>query len=70
MTDPAVVLAKHAVIDPELARRMAGIGSLRNRVAHVYGSVDFERIWREVPPGATAMREFAAAIAAYIGRLP
>jgi uncharacterized protein YutE (UPF0331/DUF86 family) len=58
------------VIDPDLGRRMAGVASLRNRVAHGSGGVDFERIWRETPDGVAAMREFAAAIAAYIGKYP
>ena len=61
------LIARHGVIEPDLARRMAGVASLRNRVAHGYGSVDFERIWRETPDGVATMREFAAAVAAYIG---
>lgn len=61
------LLTRHGVITPELARRMAGISALRNRIAHGYGSIDFERIWRETPEGIQAMREFAAAIAAFLG---
>jgi len=64
------MLGRHEVIDADLARRMAGIGSLRNRVAHGYGSVDVERIWRETPAGVATMREFAAAIAAYLATTP
>lgn len=64
------LLARRAVMQPELAQRMTGIASLRNRIAHGYGSVDFERIWRETPAGVATLREFAAAIAAYIGALP
>jgi uncharacterized protein YutE (UPF0331/DUF86 family) len=60
------LLARHEVFAADLAQRMAGI-ALRNRVAHGYGSVDFERIWRDVPAGVAATREFAGAIAAYIG---
>jgi uncharacterized protein YutE (UPF0331/DUF86 family) len=62
------LIARHGVIEPDLARRLTGVASLRNRVAHGYGSVDFERIWRETPDGVAAMREFAVAIAAYIGQ--
>jgi uncharacterized protein YutE (UPF0331/DUF86 family) len=62
------LLARHAVIHPDLARQMASIAALRNRVVHGYGSIDFERIWSETPIGVRAMREFAAAIAAYLGR--
>jgi uncharacterized protein YutE (UPF0331/DUF86 family) len=61
------VLARHAVITPELAQRMAGVATLRNRVAHGYGTVDFARIWRETPDGITALREYAAAIARVLG---
>ena len=55
------------VIEPALARRMADTSSLRNRIAHGYGSVDFERLWREAPGGVEALRAFAASIARFIG---
>lgn len=64
------LLARREVIDLDLARRMAGLASLRNRVAHGYGTIDFERIWRETPDGVAAIREFAARIAAYIDAPP
>lgn len=60
------LLGRREVITPQLAQRMAAIAALRNRVAHGYGSVDFQRIWRETPEGVKAMREYAAAIAAYL----
>jgi len=60
------LLADRGVIDRDLSRQMAAIASLRNRVAHGYGSVDLDRIWREVPDGVAALRAFAAAIAAFI----
>jgi uncharacterized protein YutE (UPF0331/DUF86 family) len=61
------LLARHGVIRPDLGTRMAGIAALRNRIAHGYGSLDVERVWRETPAGIAAMREFAAAVAAYVG---
>ncbi len=61
------LLARRRVIEPDLARRLVGIASLRNRVAHGYGSVDFGRIWRETPDGILALRQYAAVIAAYVG---
>jgi uncharacterized protein YutE (UPF0331/DUF86 family) len=64
------LIARHGVIEPDLGRRMAAVASLCTRVAHGYGSVDLERIWRETPDGVAAMREFAAANAAYIGKYP
>ena len=62
------LLARHQLIDPDLARRMAGIAALRNRVAHGYGTIDAERLWREVPGGVETLRAYAAAIAEYLGR--
>jgi uncharacterized protein YutE (UPF0331/DUF86 family) len=64
------LLAAHGVINDDLARRLGAISSLRNRVAHGYASVDFERLWRETPAGVAAMREFSAAVAAYLGSEP
>ena len=64
------LIARHGVITSELARRVAGVASLRNRLAHGYGTTDFERIWLEVPNGVAALREFAGAIAAYVGPRP
>lgn len=61
------LLAKAGVIGRDLARKLAAIASLRNRVAHGYASVDAERIWREVPEGIECLRRFAAAVAARIG---
>ncbi len=62
------LLSRRGVIDQDLARRMADIASLRNRVAHGYGSLDFERLWREAPAGVDALRAFSVAIAAFVGR--
>ena len=62
------MLARQAVIDASLARRMANIASLRNRIAHGYGTLDFERLWREVPAGVESLREYAAAVAEYVDR--
>src|SRR5262249_41999156 len=61
------LLGRRGVIEPALARRMGDIASLRNRIAHGYGSVDFERLWREAPGGVEALRAYAAAIATFVG---
>jgi uncharacterized protein YutE (UPF0331/DUF86 family) len=60
------LLATHGAISGALATRLSDIASLRNRIAHGYVTVDFERIWREVPAGVAALREFASAVAAYL----
>jgi uncharacterized protein YutE (UPF0331/DUF86 family) len=64
------VLARHAVIGADLSARLVGVAALRNRVAHGYASVDFERIWREVPEGLASLRKYAAAIARFIQPAP
>jgi uncharacterized protein YutE (UPF0331/DUF86 family) len=64
------LLARRGVIPQGLAARLVGVAALRNRVAHGYASVDTERIWREVPDGILALREYAAAIARFIAPAP
>ena len=59
-------LAEHGVIEVALAARLANIASLRNRVAHGYATVDFERLWRETPVGVDVFRQFAGKIATYL----
>lgn len=61
------LLARRGVIEQELARRMANIASLRNRIAHGYATVDFERLWRETPEGIAGLRAYSAAVATYLG---
>jgi uncharacterized protein YutE (UPF0331/DUF86 family) len=62
------LIARHDVITNELADRLTSVAALRNRIAHGYGTVDFERLWREAPLGVSALREFAAAVAAFLER--
>lgn len=62
------LLARHQVIAPDLAGRLAAIAALRNRIAHGYGTLDAERIWKQAPAGIDALRTFAAAIAQYLAR--
>ena len=57
------LLASHKVIDGALALALANMATLRNRLAHGYGSVDMDRIWSELPSGLAALDAFASAIA-------
>jgi uncharacterized protein YutE (UPF0331/DUF86 family) len=57
------ILAAHGVIDVALAGALANMATLRNRLAHGYGSVDMDRIWAELPSGLAALDAFAGAIA-------
>jgi uncharacterized protein YutE (UPF0331/DUF86 family) len=59
-------LAVHAVIEADLAKSLANLATLRNRLAHGYGTVDMDRIWAELPVGLLALERFASAIAAAI----
>lgn len=57
------ILAQHGWIEPELARRLAAMAALRNRIAHGYASVDHVRIWTELPGGLAAFDAFASKVA-------
>lgn len=61
------LLASHGVIDPTLAAALDNLASLRNRLAHGYGTVDMERIWTSLPDGLATLDAFAAAIAKHLG---
>jgi uncharacterized protein YutE (UPF0331/DUF86 family) len=61
------LLAKHAVLDPTLARAMTAAAGLRNRIAHAYATVDVDRLWGELPAGVDAIDQFAAAVARFLG---
>jgi uncharacterized protein YutE (UPF0331/DUF86 family) len=60
-------LADHRVVDDVTSQRLANMAALRNRIAHGYASVDFERIWRELPDGLDAFEAFAAQVARRLG---
>ena len=61
------ILASHGVIDAALAAALANLATLRNRLAHGYGTVDMERIWVSLPNGLATLDAFASAIAAHMG---
>lgn len=56
------LLAQHGVCEPETSAALGRMAALRNRIAHGYASVDFARIWAELPSGIEALDRFAAAI--------
>jgi uncharacterized protein YutE (UPF0331/DUF86 family) len=60
-------LADHGVIDDQTARQLAGMAALRSRIAHGYASVDFARIWGELPAGIAGFKAFQLAIARHLG---
>ncbi len=62
------LLARHGVIDAELAGLMIQAAGLRNRLAHGYASVDIARLWSELPAGLDAFDRFAVGVAGFLGR--
>lgn len=60
------LLARNAVITPDLARAMGAASSLRNRLAHGYATLDIPRLWAELPAGLDAIERFVQAIGALL----
>lgn len=60
------LLGAHGVVPPELARQVAGVARVRNRIAHGHASVDHERIWHELPEGIDALERFTRAVASWL----
>jgi uncharacterized protein YutE (UPF0331/DUF86 family) len=56
-------LAGSKLITRSTAEAMASMASLRNRIAHIYGSVDVVRLGREAPTGLDAVGRFLDEIA-------
>jgi uncharacterized protein YutE (UPF0331/DUF86 family) len=57
------VLAREGTIDAGLARALAEAASLRNRIAHQYGTLDWRRLLIEAPRHLDALERFAARVA-------
>jgi uncharacterized protein YutE (UPF0331/DUF86 family) len=60
-------LAETGLIDAATCRRLMGMAALRNRVAHGYASIDFARIWAELPDGIAALHALQAAVLRDLG---
>jgi uncharacterized protein YutE (UPF0331/DUF86 family) len=56
-------LAREGVIDHELARALGDAASLRNRIAHQYGAIDWRRLLTEAPRHLEALERFAVRVA-------
>jgi uncharacterized protein YutE (UPF0331/DUF86 family) len=68
--DAFTVLERHGVIEAPLAKSLGGSAQLRNRIAHGYASLDAARLWTELPEGVSAFSAFAAAVGAFLQRVP
>ncbi len=64
------LLADRGVLDRSLGEGMRVAVGLHNQIGHDYAALDPERIGRELPEGARALREFLAAVAEEAGLQP
>ncbi len=64
--DAFFVLARHGVLDPQLASDMANLAQLRNRIAHGYATLDAARLWAELPKGVVALLAFGQSVARFL----
>jgi uncharacterized protein YutE (UPF0331/DUF86 family) len=61
------ILADRGVITRESATALRGATGLRNRIAHGYALLDYDRVHREAREGIPSIRAFLAAIATGAG---
>jgi len=61
------ILADRAAIDRPTATALRAAAGLRNRIAHGYALLDYERVHREAGAGLGPLRRFLADIAAAAG---
>jgi uncharacterized protein YutE (UPF0331/DUF86 family) len=64
--DAFALLSSHGVIDTDLAKELGRVVAVRNRIAHLYGTVDLDRVFREMPAGVDALERFSAAVARFL----
>jgi uncharacterized protein YutE (UPF0331/DUF86 family) len=57
------LLAERGAIAEELATAMRAAIGLRNRIAHGYATVDYERVFDEAKTGLRALTQFLAPVA-------
>ena len=60
-------LADRTVIDRDAATALRAASGLRNRIAHGYALLDYERVHREAQAGIPALRRFLVAITTAAG---
>jgi uncharacterized protein YutE (UPF0331/DUF86 family) len=61
------LLADRGVITGEVATALRGATGLRNRIAHGYALLDYDRVHREAREGIPSLRRFLVAIATRVG---
>lgn len=61
------MLADRGILTSATSRQLASMAALRNRIAHGYASVDFPRIWQELPDGIAAFDAFLQEVTKHLG---
>jgi uncharacterized protein YutE (UPF0331/DUF86 family) len=56
------VLADRGVIDRDMATALRGAAGLRNRIAHGYAMLDYDRVHHEAQTGIPAVHGFLLAV--------
>lgn len=56
------IIEQKGLVPADVAERLRRMAALRNRIAHGYASVDFGKIWAELPDGLEAFDAFARAL--------
>ena len=64
--DTFEVLAREGVLAADLASRLRAAAGLRNVLVHGYADLDHDAVWASLER-LGALRDFAAAIVAYVG---
>jgi uncharacterized protein YutE (UPF0331/DUF86 family) len=55
-------LAEAGLLEPELAMRLTRAAGFRNVVAHTYGEIEMDRVYRAASEGPADLRAFLAAL--------
>lgn len=61
------MIAARGAITTDVATALRGATGLRNRIAHGYAQLDYDRVHREAHVGIPAMRNFLASVATAAG---
>jgi len=61
------ILADRGVVERDVATALRAAAGLRNRIAHGYAMLDYERVHREAQAGIPALRSFLVAVTSAAG---
>lgn len=61
------LLSERGILTSATSKQLSAMAALRNRIAHGYATVDFARIWQELPEGVAAFDAFLHEITGHLG---